>query len=317
MSGKAADSGFLLNLIFYIIITPIISITLTKIMFSSENAMIVDDAMKRIDSILNLQPLPEKGRLRPQDASVQLINVSYSYDGAKDAVHGISMDIAGGQTIALVGASGGGKTTVAGLIARFLEARKGKILIGGTDIKSIPKNELMDNIAIVFQNSRLLKASILDNVRLARPNAGREAVIKALEAAQCSDIIEKLPEGIDTVIGSRGIFLSGGEQQRIAIAQAILKDAPIIILDEATAFADPDNESRVQAALSSLAKGRTVIIIAHRLTTVLGADRIFVLDGGEIKEQGTHQELIEQNGLYSQMWKSYQTSIQWKVQKEG
>ena len=314
LSGKAADSGFLLNLIFYIIITPIISITLTKIMFSSENAMIVDDAMKRIDSILNLQPLPEKGRLRPQDASVQLINVSYSYDGAKDAVHGISMDIAGGQTIALVGASGGGKTTVAGLIARFLEARKGKILIGGTDIKSIPKNELMDNIAIVFQNSRLLKASILDNVRLARP---REAVIKALEAAQCSDIIEKLPEGIDTVIGSRGIFLSGGEQQRIAIAQAILKDAPIIILDEATAFADPDNESRVQAALSSLAKGRTVIIIAHRLTTVLGADRIFVLDGGEIKEQGTHQELIEQNGLYSQMWKSYQTSIQWKVQKEG
>ena len=287
LSGKAADSGFLLNLIFYIIITPIISITLTKIMFSSENAMIVDDAMKRIDSILNLQPLPEKGRLRPQDASVQLINVSYSYDGAKDAVHGISMDIAGGQTIALVGASGGGKTTVAGLIARFLEARKGKILIGGTDIKSIPKNELMDNIAIVFQNSRLLKASILDNVRLARPNAGREAVIKALEAAQCSDIIEKLPEGIDTVIGSRGIFLSGGEQQRIAIAQAILKDAPIIILDEATAFADPDNESRVQAALSSLAKGRTVIIIAHRLTTVLGADRIFVLDGGEIKEQGT------------------------------
>ena len=317
LSGKAADSGFLLNLIFYIIITPIISITLTKIMFSSENAMIVDDAMKRIDSILNLQPLPEKGRLRPQDASVQLINVSYSYDGAKDAVHGISMDIAGGQTIALVGASGGGKTTVAGLIARFLEARKGKILIGGTNIKSIPKNELMDNIAIVFQNSRLLKASILDNVRLARPNAGREAVIKALEAAQCSDIIEKLPEGIDTVIGSRGIFLSGGEQQRIAIAQAILKDAPIIILDEATAFADPDNESRVQAALSSLAKGRTVIIIAHRLTTVLGADRIFVLDGGEIKEQGTHQELIEQNGLYSQMWKSYQTSIQWKVQKEG
>lgn len=317
LSGKAEDSGFLLNLIFYIIITPIISITLTKIMFSSENAMIVDDAMKRIDSILNLQPLPEKGRLRPQDASVQLINVSYSYDGAKDAVHGVSMDIAGGQTIALVGASGGGKTTVAGLIARFLEAREGKILIGGTDIKSIPKNELMDNIAIVFQNSRLLKASILDNVRLARPNAGREAVIKALEAAQCSDIIEKLPEGIDTVIGSKGIFLSGGEQQRIAIAQAILKDAPIIILDEATAFADPDNESRVQAALSSLAKGRTVIIIAHRLTTVLGADRIFVLDGGEIKEQGTHQELIEQNGLYSQMWKSYQTSIQWKVQKEG
>ena len=308
---------FLLDLMFYIIITPIISVTLTRIMFQSENAMIVDDAMKRIDSILNLQPLPEKGRLRPQDASVQLINVSYSYDGAKDAVHGISMDIAGGQTIALVGASGGGKTTVAGLIARFLEARKGKILIGGTDIKSIPKNELMDNIAIVFQNSRLLKASILDNVRLARPNAGREAVIKALEAAQCSDIIEKLPEGIDTVIGSRGIFLSGGEQQRIAIAQAILKDAPIIILDEATAFADPDNESRVQAALSSLAKGRTVIIIAHRLTTVLGADRIFVLDGGEIKEQGTHQELIEQNGLYSQMWKSYQTSIQWKVQKEG
>ena len=285
-------------------------------MFSSENAMIVDDAMKRIDSILNLQPLPEKGRLRPQDASVQLINVSYSYDGAKDAVHGISMDIAGGQTIALVGASGGGKTTVAGLIARFLEARKGKILIGGTDIKSIPKNELMDNIAIVFQNSRLLKASILDNVRLARPNAGREAVIKALEAAQCSDIIEKLPEGIDTVIGSRGIFLSGGEQQRIAIAQAILKDAPIIILDEATAFADPENENLIQKAFEKLMQGKTVIIIAHRLSTVRNADHIIVMDNGRVAEEGSHDALLQKGGRYASMWKTYNETASWTMEKE-
>ncbi len=316
LNGGFADSNFLLNLMFYIIITPIISITLTRIMFSSENAMIVDDAMKRIDSILNLQPLPENGHSRPGDASIQLKNASYSYDGAKDAVHGLTMQIASGETIALVGPSGGGKTTAAGLIARFFDAQCGEVLIGGADIKSIPKNQLMDNISFVFQNSRLLKASILDNVRLSKPDASREEVLTALEAAQCMDIIQKLPKGIDTVIGSKSIFLSGGEQQRIAIARAILKDSPIVILDEATAFADPDNENRVQAAFSSLAKGKTVIMIAHRLTTVVGADRIYVLKDGEIEEQGTHEELIKRGGLYSQMWNSYQTSIQWKVQKE-
>lgn len=316
LNGGFADSNFLLNLMFYIIITPIISITLTRIMFSSENAMIVDDAMKRIDSILNLQPLPENGHSRPGDASIQLKNASYSYDGAKDAVHGLTMQIASGETIALVGPSGGGKTTAAGLIARFFDAQCGEVLIGGADIKSIPKKQLMDNISFVFQNSRLLKASILDNVRLSKPDASREEVLTALEAAQCMDIIQKLPKGIDTVIGSKSIFLSGGEQQRIAIARAILKDSPIVILDEATAFADPDNENRVQAAFSSLAKGKTVIMIAHRLTTVVGADRIYVLKDGEIEEQGTHEELIKRGGLYSQMWNSYQTSIQWKVQKE-
>ena len=316
LNGGFADSNFLLNLMFYIIITPIISITLTRIMFSSENAMIVDDAMKRIDSILNLQPLPENGHSRPGDASIQLKNASYSYDGAKDAVHGLTMQIASGETIALVGPSGGGKTTAAGLIARFFDAQCGEVLIGGADIKSIPKNQLMDNISFVFQNSRLLKASILDNVRLSKPDASREEVLTALEAAQCMDIIQKLPKGTDTVIGSKSIFLSGGEQQRIAIARAILKDSPIVILDEATAFADPDNENRVQAAFSSLAKGKTVIMIAHRLTTVVGADRIYVLKDGEIEEQGTHEELIKRGGLYSQMWNSYQTSIQWKVQKE-
>lgn len=316
LNGGFADSNFLLNLLFYIIITPIISITLTRIMFSSENAMIVDDAMKRIDSILNLQPLPENGHYRPGDASIQLKNASYSYDGVKDAVHGLTMQIASGETIALVGPSGGGKTTAAGLIARFFDAQCGEVLIGGADIKSIPKKQLMDNISFVFQNSRLLKASILDNVRLSKPDASREEVLTALEAAQCMDIIQKLPKGIDTVIGSKSIFLSGGEQQRIAIARAILKDSPIVILDEATAFADPDNENRVQAAFSSLAKGKTVIMIAHRLTTVVGADRIYVLKDGEIEEQGTHEELIKRGGLYSQMWNSYQTSIQWKVQKE-
>ena len=315
---NGVTSGFLLNLIFYIIITPIISVTLTKIMFQSENAMIVDDALQRIDSVLNLQPLIEAARPQaPQGSSVELEHVRFSYDGKKDALKDISLSIPAGQTIAFVGPSGGGKTTLANIISRFFDPQSGVVKIGGVDVRDIPKEALMNTVSFVFQNSRLIKASILENVRMGKPYATRQEVMRALEKAQCTDIIEKLPNGIDTIIGTKGVYLSGGEQQRIAIARVMLKDSPIIILDEATAFADPDNEAKVQTAFSRLSRGKTVIMIAHRLSTVVHADQIYVVKDGEIAESGTFDELIRQNGIFSGMWNNYQTSVQWKVAKEA
>ncbi len=309
---------FLLNLMFYIIITPIISVTLTRIMFQSENAMIVDDALQRIDSVLNLLPLKEASHPRhPKDGSVELFHIQFSYDGENEVLKGISLKIPAGQKAAFVGPSGGGKTTLANVIARFFDPQGGSVKIGGVDVRDIPKEELMNTVSFVFQNSRLIKASILDNVRLGRPDATREEVLSALHDAQCDDILEKLPRGMDTVVGTRGVYLSGGEQQRIAIARVMLKNAPILILDEATAFADPDNESRVQAAFSRLSQGKTVIMIAHRLSTVANADQIYVIQEGKIAEQGTSRELLEQNGLFRRMWDNYQTSVQWKVAKEA
>ena len=309
---------FLLNLMFYIIITPIISVTLTRIMFQSENAMIVDDALQRIDSVLNLLPLKEASHPRhPKDGSVELFHIQFSYDGENEVLKGISLKIPAGQKAAFVGPSGGGKTTLANVIARFFDPQGGSVKIGGVDVRDIPKEELMNTVSFVFQNSRLIKASILDNVRLGRPDATREEVLSALHNAQCDDILEKLPRGMDTVVGTRGVYLSGGEQQRIAIARVMLKNAPILILDEATAFADPDNESRVQAAFSRLSQGKTVIMIAHRLSTVANADQIYVIQEGKIAEQGTSRELLEQNGLFRRMWDNYQTSVQWKVAKEA
>lgn len=304
----------LLNLMFYIIITPIITVTLNKLMFMNENEMIVNDAMERIDSVLNLQPMSEPNQSDvPKDYSIAINNLTYSYDGQKNAINNVSLTIPSKQTVAFVGPSGSGKSTLANLISRFFDCDNGSISIGGVDIKSIKKNDLMNYISFVFQNSRLIKASIYDNVRLSKPNASREEVIDALNKAQCGDIIEKLPNGIDTIIGSKGIYLSGGEQQRIAIARVILKNSPIIILDEATAFTDPDNENKVQKAFSQMADGKTVIMIAHRLTTVTNADTIYVFDNSEIVESGTHSELLSQNGMYNKMWNEYQKSIDWKV----
>ena len=308
---------FLLNLVFYIIITPIISVTLTRIMFQSENAMIVDDALQRIDSVLNLEPLKETAHSKhPKDGSVELEQVHFSYDGEKEVLKGVSLSIRAGQTVAFVGPSGGGKTTLANLISRFFDPQSGTVRVGGVDVRDIPKEELMNTVSFVFQNSRLIKASVFENVRLGKPEATREEVMAALKNAQCDDILEKLPDGMDTVIGTKGVYLSGGEQQRIAIARVMLKNTPIIILDEATAFADPDNETRVQAAFSKLSQGKTVIMIAHRLSTVAGADQIYVVKDGQIAESGSSRELMERGGLFARMWKNYQTSVQWKVQKE-
>lgn len=309
---------FLSDLIFYILITPILSVTLTRIMFQSENAMIVDDALQRIDSVRNLAPLPEaRNPKSPRDASVELSHVRYSYDGEKDAVRDVSLTIPAGQTVAFVGPSGGGKTTLANLVSRFFDPQEGAVRIGGVDVRDISKEELMNTVSFVFQNSRLLKASILENVRMGKPDATREEVLRALHSAQCDDILEKFPQGADTVIGTKGVYLSGGEQQRIAIARAMLKNAPILILDEATAFADPDNETKVQAAFTELSRGKTVLLIAHRLTTVTHADRICVVQDGRIAESGTSRELLEKGGLFRRMWDNYQTSVQWKVAKEA
>ena len=307
----------LLNLIFYIVITPVIGTTLTKIMFMSEDAMIVNDAINRIDEVLDEKPLPESGANNtPKDNGVVLEHVSYSYDGEKNALNDVSLKIRPGQVVALVGASGGGKTTLANIVTRFFDPQKGCILIGNIDIRDIPKETLMDRVSFVFQNSRLIKTSILENVQMAKPDATREEITDALKAAQCMDIIEKLPNGIDTVIGTNGVYLSGGEQQRIAIARAILKNAPILILDEATAFADPDNEVRVQQALSVLSKGKTVIMIAHRLSSITEADCIYVLQDGKIVESGTHRRLIERNGIFTHMWKNYSEAAAWRLSSE-
>lgn len=318
-ASGGTDGGALLNLLFYIIITPVISLTLTKLMFMSENGMIVQDAITRIDRVLESPSLSSSNAPKhPKDSSVALEHVTFSYDDVKNALEDISLSIGAGQTVAFVGPSGGGKSTLAALIARFFDPQSGKISIGGANVKDIDKSELMDTVSFVFQNSRLIKGSILDNVRMGKPNATDGEVLAALSAAQCMDIIEKFPDGVHTVIGSQGVYLSGGETQRLAIARAMLKNAPVLILDEATAFADPDNETKVQMAFNALAKGRTVIMIAHRLSTVVNADRIYVLKEGRLAESGSFAELSGQaDSLFGTMWRDYQQSVQWKVAKEA
>ena len=318
LSSGGVTPTLLLNLLFYIIITPVISLTLTKMMYMSESKMVVADALARIDTVLDADPVSTgDAPQHPADSSISLTDVHFSYDGRTEVIKGVSMSVGAGQTVALVGPSGGGKSTLASLICRFFDADSGKVCIGGADVRDIPKAELMNTVSFVFQNSRLLKGSILDNVRLGRPAATEAEVLAALDAAQCMDIIEKFPDGIRTVIGTGGVYLSGGEQQRIAIARAMLQNAPVLILDEETAFADPDNEIRVQAALAALAKGKTVIMIAHRLSTVANADCIYVVRDGRIAEAGTRDALCAQDGLFAKMWRDYQSSVAWKVAKEG
>lgn len=315
LSKGTDDKTFLLNLLFYIIITPIITVTLNKIMYSSENKMLVEDALKRVDGILEREPLEQAKELKmPKDASIVFENVSFRYkDGITDALHGVNLKIEPGEHVAFVGPSGGGKTTLASLIARFFDVTEGKLVVGGVNVKEIADEKLMETVSFVFQDSKLLKMSIYDNIRMGKKDATKEQVLHALKEAQCMDIIEKMPQGIDTMIGTRGTYVSGGEAQRLSIARAMLKDAPILILDEATAFADPDNEVKVQEAFSRLSKGKTVIMVAHRLSSVTNADRICVLKDGEIVETGNHESLTKQNGIYAHMWKEYNQSIRWKV----
>lgn len=318
-TGHGVTDKFILNLIFYILITSVLTVTLMKIAFAGESQLMVRDAINRMDGILNMKLLPEPADGQtPKDTSVELDKVVFSYAGAdKNAVDGISLKIASGEHVAFVGPSGGGKTTLASLIARFWDVNSGAVKIGGVNVKDINSETLMNEVSYVFQDSRLLKMSILENIRMGRPDATDAEVMEALKNAQCMDIIEKFPDGVNTVIGSKGVYVSGGEAQRLSIARAFLKNAPILILDEATAFADPDNERQVQKAFETLSKDKTVIMIAHRLSTVTNADRIYVLADGRIAENGTHDELNSANGIYTHMWSEYNKSVKWKVGKAG
>lgn len=319
LGGNTVTDTFVLNLIFYILITSILTTTLMKIAYAGESQMIVEDALNRMNEILDTKELTDVNEgEQPKDASVKLENVTFSYEESKgNAVDGVSLDIRAGEHIAFVGPSGGGKTTLASLIARFWDVKSGSITIGGVDVRKMKTSVLMDEVSYVFQDSRLLKTSILENVRMGRPDATDEEVLEALKNAQCSDIIEKFPQGVNTVIGAKGTYVSGGEMQRLSIARAFLKNAPILILDEATAFADPDNERKVQLAFENLSKDKTVIMIAHRLSTITNADHIYVLKDGRIAESGTHETLLAENGIYTHMWKEYNQSVNWQVGKAG
>ena len=318
-TGHGVTDTFILNLLFYILISSILTVTLMKIAYAGESNMIVTDALNRMDSILDLSPLAEAEKPKsPANASVSMENVVFAYDGSeRNAIDGITLESPAGQHIALVGPSGGGKTTLASLAARFWDVKSGSIRIGGTDVKEIDGKELMNQVSYVFQDSKLLKMSILENVRMGRPDASDAEVMQALRDAQCMDIIEKFPDGVNTQIGAKGVYVSGGEAQRLSIARAFLKNAPVLILDEATAFADPDNEMLVQQAFEKLSKDKTVIMIAHRLSTITNADCIYVLADGKIAESGTHEELLAANGVYTHMWNEYNRSVNWQVGKTG
>ncbi len=319
LAPKALDSGnfagFVTNFAFYAVFSAIVSTALARIMFAASGMMMASTALGRIEQVMGAPTMEiTNDPLLPKDNSVTFKDVCFTYDGAElPALDHVSFRTEPGQTVALVGPSGGGKTTAASLIPRFWDVTSGAVEVGGIDVRRMDPHVLMDQVAFVFQNTHLFKASILENVRAARPDATREEVLAALSAAQCGDIISNLPDGIDTMIGTEGTYLSGGEQQRVALARAILKNAPIVVLDEATAFADPENEALIQKAFAKLTAGRTVIMIAHRLSTVIGADKIIVLEEGHVAEEGTYRELVSANGLFSRMWKDYNQAVKWRI----
>lgn len=321
-TASVIDIKFLSKLIFYIIFTPFSAIMLNKIMYVSQNWMIASDAIDKIDSILNEETLDYTSNPQtPNNYDIEFKDVYFDYNNSQnpdeETLKNINFKISEGETVALVGPSGSGKSTIASLVPRFWDVNKGEITIGGVNIKDITQEELMKNVSFVFQNTRLFKDSILNNIRMGDSSISREKVLEVLNLAQCMDIIENLKDGIDTEIGKKGLYLSGGEQQRIALARALLKGAPIVILDEATALADPENELKIQKSLSEITKGKTVLVIAHRLSTIEKVDRIIVINNGEIIEEGSHNELLDLNGFYASMWEEYNKSIQWKLVNEG
>ena len=299
----------------YVLIAPVISVNVMKAMHLSQNLFLANEAVDRLEKLTDATPLPDSETpQRAKSSDICLHNVSFRYDGAdKDAVSHIDLTIGEGKTVALVGPSGSGKTTIARLIPRFWDVREGSVSIGGTDVRQMDKAELMHSVSFVFQNTRLFKTSILENVRYGTPEATLDEVNRAIDLSQSREIIDRLPQGLNTIIGSEGTYLSGGEQQRIVLARAILKDAPIVVLDEATAFADPENEHLIREALAHLTHGKTVLMIAHRLTTVQDADSIVVVANGRIAEQGTHEELMARKSMYNRMWNEYQQSVAWKL----
>ena len=318
-----ANSGdslvVLANFIFYALFAPACGGMINRIMYASDAVRQTDEAMFKLNRILEEKPLPEPNvPKKPQGASIEFRNVTFYYNGMeKPALDHVSFSVPEDGTVALVGPSGGGKTTAASLIPRFWDVQEGSVLIGGVDVREIAKEELMRNVAFVFQDTKLFKKSLYENIRSSRSDATREQVLAAAHAAQCDDILEKMPNGIDTVVGTKGVYLSGGEAQRIALARAILKDAPIIVLDEATAFADPENEYQIQKAFEELTRGKTVLMIAHRLSTIQNVDQILVLNDGKVIESGTQAELLQQKGKYAAMWADYSRTAQWKVGKEA
>lgn len=320
LAGSVVDVKFFANFMFYIIFTPICAVMMMKIMTVSQDWMLASCALDSIEAILNECPLVDPiNPQKPKNHSIEFEGVYFDYenvDGDEHILNDVNLKINENETVALVGPSGGGKTTIASLIPRFWDVNNGSIKVGDVDVRDISTKELMENISFVFQNTTLFKDSIYNNVAIGRKGASREDVKKALSLTQCDDIIDELPDGIDTVIGSEGTYLSGGQQQRIALARAVLKDAPIIILDEATALADPENEYLIQKAISEITKDKTVIMIAHRLSSVKNVDKIYVVENGRIVEEGNHHTLVDNEGIYSRMWVEFNQSIQWKVKSE-